>query len=222
MFLRTLTDNRDLFIEAFWTTIRLAAITAVLCLLAGTVLAAMRVSPVPALRAAATAYVNVVRNTPLTLLFIFTFFGFPKLNIGVSPFTVAVIALTAYTSAFVAEVIRSGINTVDKGQAEAARAVGMTFTQTLGLVVLPQALRSVIPPLMSTIVAMTRNSTIAAGFSVAEAGRIRAVLTEPDPTTNITYDQLYILVWVAICFIVVQIPLLVTQARLERRWKLNR
>lgn len=222
MFLRTLTDNRDLFIDAFWTTIRLAAIVAVLCLVFGVALAAMRVSPVPALRAAGTAYVNVVRNTPLTLVFIFIFFGSPKLGVGVSPFTVAVISLTAYTSAFVAEVVRSGINTVDRGQAEAARAVGMTFTQTLGMVILPQAVRSVIPPLMSTMVAMTRNTTIAAGFSVAEAGRIRAVLTEPDPTTGITYDQLYILIWVAICFIIVQLPLLYGQQRLEQRWRISR
>lgn len=222
MFWRTLTDNRDLFIDAFWMTIKLSVITAVLCLFFGTVLAAMRVSPVPALRAAGTAYVNIVRNTPLTLVFIFTFFGFPKLGILVSPFKVAVIALTAYTSAFIAEVIRSGINTVDRGQAEAARAVGMTFGQTLRIVVLPQALRSVVPPMVSTIVAMVRNSTIAAGFSVAEAGRIRAVLTEPHPVTQITYDQLYILVWVAVCFIVVQIPLLYGQTRLEKRWRVAR
>src|SRR5882757_1738360 len=195
MFLDTLTDNADLFRDAFWMTIKLALLAGVLCLLLGTLLAVMRVCPVPVLRGVGTTYVSIVRNTPLTLVFVFVFFGFPKLGISASPFKVAIIALTAYTSAFVCEAVRSGINTVATGQAEAARAMGMTFRQTLTTVILPQALRSVVPPLVSTIIAMTKNTTIAAGFSVAEAGRIRAVLTEPDPVTGITYDQLYILMW---------------------------
>ena len=222
MFLKTLTENRQLFVDAFWMTIKLSALSAVLCLFFGTIIAAMRVSPVPILRAVGTTYVNLLRNTPLTLVFVFTFFGFPKLGFGFSPFKIAVIALTAYTSAFVAEVIRSGINTVHQGQAEAARALGMTFGQTLRIVILPQAVRSVIPPLVSTIIAMVRNSTIAAGFSVAEAGRIRAYLTEPDPVTHVTYDQLYILLWVAIIFIIVQLPLLASQQYMEKRWRLSR
>lgn len=222
MFLDTLLDNRQLFIDAFWMTIKVSAISGVLCLFFGTLLGAMRVSPVPIMRAVGTTYVNVVRNTPLTLVFVFTFFGFPKLGFSFSPFQIAIIALTVYTSAFVAEVIRSGINTVHQGQAEAARAIGMTFGQTLRIVILPQALRSVIPPLVSTIVAMVRNSTIAAGFSVAEAGRIRAYLTEPDPKTQITYDQLYILIWVAIFFIIIQLPLLASQQYMEKRWRLSR
>ncbi len=132
------------------------------------------------------------------------------------------IALSLYTSAFICEVLRSGINTVDAGQAEAARAVGMTFGQTLRLIVLPQAYRSAIPPLMSTMIAMVKNTTIAAGFSVAEAGRIRAVLSEPDPTTGITYQQLSILMWVAVCFVVILLPLSLLQQRLERRWRVSR
>jgi glutamate transport system permease protein len=168
-------------------------------------------------------YVNIFRNTPLTLIFIFCFFGLPKIGVqGLSPFQRAAIAMTVYTSAFICEVLRSGINTVDAGQAEAARAVGMTFGQTLRLVVLPQAYRSAVPPLMSTLIAMVKNTTIAAGFSVAEAGRIRAVLTEPDPTTGITYDQLDILIWVAVCFVIILLPLSLLQQRLEKRWRVSR
>ncbi|MEO5899317.1 MAG: amino acid ABC transporter permease, partial [Ilumatobacteraceae bacterium] len=212
-------DNADLFRDAFWMTIRLALLAGVLCLLFGTLLAVMRVSPVPVLRGVGTVYVNIVRNTPLTLVFVFVFFGFPKLGISAAPFKVAIIALTVYTSAFVCEAVRSGINTVATGQAEAARAMGMTFGQTLTTVILPQALRSVVPPLVSTIIAMTKNTTIAAGFSVAEAGRIRAVLTEPDPLTGVSYDQLYILIWVAACFVVILVPLSLLQQSLERRWR---
>jgi glutamate transport system permease protein len=223
MFFDTLLDNRSLFVDAFRTTISLTIVSGVICVIAGTVLAAMRVSPVPILRAAGTGYVNVIRNTPLTLIFVFCFFGLPKIGIDtLSPYQRAVIAMSVYTSAFICEVVRSGINTVDAGQAEAARAVGMTFGQTLRLIVLPQAMRSAVPPLVSTLIAMAKNTTIAAGFSVAEAGRIRAVLTEPNPTTQITYEQLHILLWVALCFVVILLPLSLLQQALERRWRVAR
>lgn len=223
MFFDTLLDNRELFVEAFRTTISLTLVSGVICVVAGTFLAGMRVSPVPILRATGTAYVNVIRNTPLTLIFVFCFFGLPKVGIEtLTPYTRAVIAMSVYTSAFICEVMRSGINTVDPGQAEAARAVGMTFGQTLRLIVLPQAMRSAVPPLVSTLIAMAKNTTIAAGFSVAEAGRIRAVLTEPNPTTQITYEQLHILIWVALCFVVMLLPLSLVQQALERRWKVAR
>ena len=222
MFFDTLLDNSDLFVSAFKTTISLAVVVAVLCLTGGTVLATMRVSPVPVTRAVGAVYVNIFRNTPLTLIFVFCFFGLPKIGIqGLSPFERAVIALSTYTSAFICEVLRSGINTVEAGQAEAARAVGMTFGQTLRVVVLPQAYRSAVPPLMSTMIAMVKNTTIAAGFSVAEAGRIRAVLSEPDPTTNITYQQLHVLIWVAVCFVIILLPLSLLQQRLEKRWRVS-
>ena len=223
MFFDTLFDNTDLFVSAFRTTISLALVVGVLCLLGGTLLATMRVSPIPVLRTVGAVYVNLLRNTPLTLIFVFCFFGLPKIGVqGFSPFERAVIALTVYTSAFICEVLRAGINTVDAGQAEAARAVGMTFGQTLRLVVLPQAYRSAVPPLMSTLIAMVKNTTIAAGFSVAEAGRIRAVLSEPDPTTNITYQQLHVLIWVAVCFVIILLPLSLLQQRLEHRWRVTR
>jgi glutamate transport system permease protein len=223
MFLDTLLDNRRLFLDAFLTTISLTLVSGVICVVGGTLLAAMRVSPVPILRAAGTAYVNVIRNTPLTLIFVFCFFGLPKVGIEtLTPYQRAVIAMSVYTSAFICEVVRSGINTVDAGQAEAARAVGMTFGQTLRLIVLPQAMRSAVPPLVSTLIAMAKNTTIAAGFSVAEAGRIRAVLTEPNPRTHVTYEQLHILIWVALCFVVILLPLSLLQQALERRWKVSR
>lgn len=223
MFFDTLFDNVDLFVSAFKTTISLAVVSGVLCLAGGTLLATMRVSPVPVLRAVGAVYVNLLRNTPLTLIFVFCFFGLPKIGIqGFSPFERAVIAMTVYTSAFICEVLRAGINTVDAGQAEAARAVGMTFGQTLRVVVLPQAYRAAVPPLMSTLIAMVKNTTIAAGFSVAEAGRIRAVLAEPDPTTGISYPQLDVLIWVAVCFVIVLLPLTLLQQRLERRWRVSR
>jgi glutamate transport system permease protein len=182
----------------------------------GAALGAMRVCPVPTLRAFGAGYVNVVRNTPLTLIFAFGVFGAPKLQVGLDYFPTACVALTAYTSAFVCEVVRAGVNTVPVGQAEAARALGLTFSQTLGSVVLPQAVRSIVPPLMSVVIALLKNTTIAAGFSVLEAGAISAYLAEQDE------PRLSVLIWITIGFLVLIVPLAALQRHLERRWAVLR
>jgi glutamate transport system permease protein len=215
-FVHTLTDNGQLFFDAFVRTGQLFLISAGASLVIGTVLAAMRVSPVPTFRAASATYVTLLRNTPLTLVFFFVAFGFPYLQINLSFFVFAIVALTAYTSAFVCEAVRSGINTVPVGQAEAARSLGFTFSQTLRLVVLPQAVRAVVPPVTSVCIALLKNTTIAAGFSVAEAGSIRANLSE------LGYPVLDGLLWVVIGFVLLVIPISLTQRRLERRWQVAR
>lgn len=207
-----LTDNWDLFREGFWTTLRLFLVSGVLSLVIGTLLAAFRVSPVPALRGIGTGYVNILRNTPLTLVFAFLVFGAPKMNINLpSFFWSAVTALTIYTSAFICEVVRSGINTIPAGQTEAARAVGMTFLQVLTIVVLPQAFRAIVPPLMSVLIALLKNTTIAAGFSVLEAGAIPAAMAERGE------NQMLTLVWITIGFLILIIPLVFLQRWAERR-----
>jgi glutamate transport system permease protein len=164
-----LVDQFDVILAGFWMTIRLTALAAVIALVLGTVLAGMRVAPARPLRWAGTAYVEVVRNTPLTLVFVLMVFGLPELGFRVSFFTRAVISLSLYTAAFVCEVLRSGINAVQPGQAEAARAIGMTFGQTLRTIVLPQAFRTVIPPLGNLLIALTKNTAIAEAFGVVEA-----------------------------------------------------
>ncbi|MFI7066639.1 amino acid ABC transporter permease [Kribbella sp. NPDC050124] len=210
--LSVLTDNWDLFVEGFWTTLRLFLIAGILSLVFGTILAGFRVSPVPALRGVGTGYVNVLRNTPLTLVFAFLVFGAPKMQISLPTFFwSAVVALTVYTSAFVCEVVRAGINTIPAGQAEAARSVGMTFMQVLNIVVLPQAFRAIVPPLMSVMIALLKNTTIAAGFSVAEAGAIPAVMAERGE------NQIATLTWITIGFLILIIPLVFLQRWAERR-----
>lgn len=212
-----LLNNLDLFGPFFLRTIELFVLSAVGSLIWGTILAMLRVSPVPVFRAVGTAYVTIARNTPLTLVFAFFVFAYPLLDIvKVDYFPAAVIALTVYTSAFICEVVRSGINTVPVGQAEAGRALGLTFGQILKQVVLPQALRSVVPPLISTLIALLKNTTIAAGFSVAEAGAIRSYLSERGE------NQLVGLLWVALGFIILVTVLSFVQRSLEKRWSVAR
>lgn len=212
-----LTTYSELFLKAFGTTIQLFLVSAIGSLVLGTLLAMLRVSPVPVFRAFGATYVTLLRNTPLTLVFFFFTFAYPLLKIlQLDPFQGAVVALTLYTSAFICEVVRSGINTVPVGQAEASRALGLTFGQMIGSVVLPQAVRSVVPPITSTLIALLKNTTIAAGFSVTEAGAIQATLSEEGA------NMLAGLGWVAFFFVVLVIPLTLLQRSLEKRWSVAR
>jgi glutamate transport system permease protein len=161
-------DNLDVYVEGFQTTIYLTLMSAMGALVLGTLIAAMRVSPVPPLRWAGATYVQLVRNTPLTVVFFLVVFGLPEVDIVISFERFAVVALSLYTAAFVAEAVRSGINSVAAGQAEASRSVGMTFGQTLRLVVLPQAFANIIPPLASVFIALLKNTSIAYAFGVFE------------------------------------------------------
>lgn len=161
-------DNLDVFLRGFRTTVSLTLLAAVGALVLGTLIAAMRVSPVPPLRWAGAAYVRLVRNTPLTVVFFLVVFGLPEVDVRLSFYRFALLALTVYTAAFVAEAVRSGINSVPAGQAEASRAIGMTFSQTLRLVVLPQAFANIVPPLASVFIALLKNTSIASAFFIFE------------------------------------------------------
>ncbi|WP_432030406.1 amino acid ABC transporter permease [Streptomyces sp. 1222.5] len=178
-------DKYDV-LGAFWTTVQLTLLSAVGSLVWGTLLAAMRVGPVPLMRGFGTAYVNIVRNIPLTVLILFASLGLNQ-TLGVSlgadafetvNFRLAALGLVVYTSAFVCEAIRSGINTVPVGQAEAARAIGLSFTQVLFLVVLPQAFRAAIGPLTNVLIALTKNTTVAAAIGVVEAAYLMKKMVE--------------------------------------------
>jgi glutamate transport system permease protein len=205
-------DNLDAYREGFVTTLELSVLASVLALLLGTVLAAMRVSPVPTLRAAGTAYVELVRNTPLTLVFFFMVFVLPQVDIKLPFFVFAVMALTIYHAAFFCEAVRSGINSVGVGQAEAARSIGLTFGQSLQLVVLPQAIRTVIPPLINVVIALIKNSSIAAAFAVVELTATGTRLANANGDAVIP-----ILAGVAVCYLFLTLPSGWLAGRLERR-----
>ena len=215
-FFHVLTDNWDVIGPRFVTTIELFLVAAAASTVVGTLLAAMRVSPVPALRSFGTSYVLLLRNTPLTLVFAMMIFAVPKLGFDIELFPSACIALVAYTSAFICEALRSGINTVPVGQAEAARALGMTFTQVLGSIVLPQAFRTVVPPMISVFNALLKNTTVAGGFAVAEALQAQEYLSERGE------NRIYVILWITIGFLVLVVPLILLQRVLERRWKVAR
>ncbi|MFC8718322.1 amino acid ABC transporter permease [Kitasatospora sp. NPDC057198] len=203
--------NFSLFARGFLGTIELSALSALFALLLGFVLAAFRVSPVPVLRTFGTAWVTIFRNTPLTLMFFAVTFVLPRLDVHISSFAAAVAALSIYTGSFVCEVLRAGINTVPLGQAEAARSLGMGFGQTLGLVVLPQAARSVLAPMGSVFIALPRNSAVAGAFNVFELFSVQKTLTEKG------YAIFAIFFWVALAYLVISFSVGAVFSALERR-----
>jgi glutamate transport system permease protein len=184
------TRYQDEIFAAFWITIKLTVYSGIGALILGTVLAGFRLAPVPMLNAICTTYVNILRNTPLTLIILFCSFGLSQTlgitlvdansltSIDDSNFRLAVLGLTVYTASFVCETIRSGVNTVPLGQAEAARSLGFTFGQNLRIVLLPQAFRAVVIPLGSVLIALTKNTTIASAIGVAEAALLMKKMIE--------------------------------------------
>lgn len=210
-------ENLPLFIDGFLMTLRLLAISAVGALVLGTVIATMRISPVGAFRGFATVYTEIVRCTPLTLALFFCAFVLPQLNIRLDYVVAATIGLAVYTSPFVAEALRSGINGVPVGQAEAARAIGLTFGQTLRLIVLPQAVRMVIPPLINVLIALTKNTSVAAGFAVLELVAVSRQVIQLNGNATIA-----ILVAVAVFYLVITVPLGQAAGVLERRVRVLR
>lgn len=210
-------ENLPSFVDAFLMTLRLLVISGIGALIIGTLIAAMRISPVAVLRGFAVVYTELLRNTPLTLVLFFCAFVLPQLGIRFDYVTFATIGLTLYTSPFVAEAIRSGVNGVPVGQAEAARAIGFNFTQTVSLVVLPQAIRSVIPPLINVIIALTKNTSVAAGFAVLELVAVSRQVIQFNGNATIT-----ILVAVAAFYLLITVPLGQFAGHLERKVALTR
>ncbi len=220
-------DNFDLYLRAFGYTFFLFVVAGLLSLVLGTILVAMRVGPIAVLRWAATTYVTLTRNTPLVIVFAFFSFAAPVLgitfnwldvHIGRFDFTAffgaAVVSLTLYTSSFVCEALRSGINAVPLGQAEAARAIGLPFGGVMTQVVLPQAFRASIPPLASVQIALIKNTSVAAVFGVAEAtAQMRAF------TNDFASERTAIFIAFALGYIVIVELFSALTLLLERRYR---
>jgi glutamate transport system permease protein len=211
--LDAVTDNLDLFWSGYLRSLGICLWAMVGSLVLGTIIASFRVSPVASLRAFGAAWVTVIRNCPLTVVLFFFAFGLPEIGINSSYYNFGVGALIVYTSAFVCEALRSGINAVSAGQAEAARAIGLTFSQSLGQVVLPQAFRTSVPPLGSVIIAMFKNSAVVGAFGVG-----RDLFSVGKNLTSAQgYDALPVLTGVAIAYLCITLPAGAILAIIERK-----
>ena len=208
---------------AVWVTIQLSVLGIIGALILGTIVAILRVSPVAALRGIGTSYVNTFRNLPLTLLMVFSILGLSFImGISVSKdfarnaFWWAVIMLAVYHAAYICEAIRSGINTVPVGQAEAARSIGLGFGQSLREVILPQAFRGAIAPLGSVIIALIKNSTVAAVIGVGDSAGLMQVITENEGAS------LPMFFFFAMVFVVLTLPIGLGTTSLSRKLAVKR
>jgi glutamate transport system permease protein len=209
----SLTENWDLILKGFWETVKLLGASGALALVIGTVVGVARVSPVSILRRSAATYVRLFRNTPLLVLIILTYYGLPEIGIDFGFFIMVTLAMGVYTASFVAECIRSGVNGIPLGQAEAARSVGMPFSLTMTQVILPQAFRYVVPPLASVFIALTKNTSLAAGFGIAEATfRLKGLLND------YATERVVIFLGIALGYIIIVELISFGANRLERRW----
>lgn len=210
---------------AFWVNIQLTFWAAILALVIGTVLALMRISPIPSLQWAGATYVTLFRNTPLTIIMVFLTLGvWGQLKIQLADdfpsnfFRFAVLGLAVYHAAFVCEAIRSGVNTVPIGQAEAARAIGLSFLPAARIVILPQAFRGSVAPLGNVLIALIKNSTVAAAAGVAtETSSLMKTMIEFDSDVIIA-----IFLTFAIGYVILVIPVGLATTALSRRLAVKR
>jgi glutamate transport system permease protein len=209
---------------AFGMTLLLTFFSAIGSLVIGTVMAILRVSPVPLLQRVGALYVNIIRNTPLTLIIIAcNIVMIVNLGLSLSDDLVrnniiwAIIGLSVYHAAFVCESLRSGVNTVPPGQAEAARSVGLTFGQSVREVMMPQAFRGAITPLGNTLIALTKNTTVATAIGVAEIAGLQREMTEFRSDL-----ALPIVLIVAIGFVIITLPMGLLTSYLSSRLAVRR
>ena len=206
-------ENGDLILKGFWNTLKLLGASGALAMVVGTLVAVARVSPVPILRSVGTTYVTLFRNTPLLVLILLTYYGLPEIGIDFGFFINISLAMGLYTASFVTEAIRSGVNGIGLGQAEAARSIGMPFGMSMTQVILPQAFRLVVPPLASVFIALTKNTSLAAVFGIADATFRMRGLTRDYPA-----EQIQIFIGIALGYIIIVEIISFTASRFERRW----
>lgn len=205
-------DHFDLFWSGYMRSVSICLWGSLGSLILGVILAVMRILPVPPLRTAASLYVTALMNTPLAVVLFFVAFGFPELGIRTSYYVFGVGGLILYTAAFVCEAVRSGVNAVSVGQAEAAKALGLTSVQVLGNIVVPQAIRTTVPPLSNTLIAMFTNSAIVGAFGVG--GDLFA--TSAALTGVQGYPNFPVLTGVGIGYLAITLPAAFLLRRLER------
>ena len=215
-------------VGAFWLTIKLAAYSFVLAMVLGTFVAILRLAPVSILTWFGSAYVTLLRNTPLTLIIVFMNLGlWAQLGFELAErgpnfiiennFRLAVIGLAIYHAAFICEAIRSGVNTIPVGQAEAARSIGLTFGQSLREVILPQAFRGAITPIGNVLIALIKNTTVAVSIGNREVAYAMRNMIEFRPDAGIA-----IFLVIALGFVILTLPVGMATTWLSSRLAVKR
>lgn len=203
-------DNLTFLLEGFWVTIKVAFVSIILSFLIGGIVGTLRYASIPVLSQVLAVVVETIRNLPLLLIIFFTYFALPEIGIKLEITYAAIAALTAFESAMLSEIIRSGLKSIEKGQIEAARSSGLTYVQTLQHIILPQALKRMVPPIVSQFISLLKDTSLA------------VIIALPDLMHNaqIVYAQkdayvIPIIVTVALMYFIVNYCLSLIARRLE-------
>jgi glutamate transport system permease protein len=213
-----LTEHFDEFASGFWVSARLVVASFVIALVLGTLVAALRVAPSRWLQRLGALYVEVFRNLPLLVLLFISFAGLRRAGVGIGPWTAGIASLGIYTSAYVAEALRSGVFAVSRGQIEAALSLGFTQAQTLREIVLPQAFRTVIPPLGSITIAMVKNSAIVGASLLA----LPDLLKQARVVNSNTFQTTESFFWAAVGYLLLTVAVTIVFRSLESRYAVRR
>jgi His/Glu/Gln/Arg/opine family amino acid ABC transporter permease subunit len=213
-----LTEHFPEFSSGLWITFRLVAISFVIAMTVGTLIAALRIAPVRWLNRIGGVYVETFRNVPLLVLLIIAFSGLPRAGVPVGQWAAGIACLGLYTAAYIAEALRSGVFAVGKGQIEAALSLGLTYPRTMRRIILPQAFRTVIPALGSLVIAMIKNSAIVGGSLVALGDLLNRTRVIQSQTGQA--DEVYF--WGAVGFLVLTMTATFAFRYLERRFAIRR
>jgi glutamate transport system permease protein len=213
-----LVDNTALLGRAFATTLLLSLAGGILAAVIGLLVGIARMSPIPFFQHTGAGYVEIIRNTPLTVVFFMIVFVLPQIGMTIPSYTIcAIIALGIYTAAFVSEAVRAGVNTVGRGQAEASRALGLSFLEGMRFIIVPQAIRAVVPPLANVWIALVKNTSVAAGFGVLELTASGQRINFLDPSSVVAA-----LSWIAVAYLLITLGSAVAFRALERRTAIAR
>jgi His/Glu/Gln/Arg/opine family amino acid ABC transporter permease subunit len=203
----------SLFLTGVWLTAKLAGLSLALGLPIGLLLALARVQSSKILKAPAALYVEVMRGTPLLVQILFIYFVLPSFGISIPAFWSGIIALTLNCAAYISEIFRAGILSIDAGQMEAARALGMSYSQAMRRIILPQTFRRVVPPLTNEGIALLKDSSLVSVIGLTELARTGQELASryAAPLT----------IWpvVAVFYLLLTFPLTRVAEYLERRWR---
>jgi len=213
-----LIDHFPQFLDGFLVTLGLISVSFVIAAIVGTFVAALRVQPIVPLRWIGTVYVEFFRNIPLLVLLFIAFAGLRRAGVNIGPFAAGTGSLGLYTAAYVAEAIRSGVFAVGQGQIEASLSLGFTYPQTLKKIVLPQAIRTVIPPLGNLLIAMIKNSAI---IGVA-LGLAQDLLKEARIINSNTFQTNEVFFWAAVGYLIMTVSATLVVRRLEQRLAVRR
>jgi len=203
-------DNLQFLMEGFYVTLKVAFISIVFSFIVGGVIGTLRFAKIPILSKILAIVVETIRNLPLLLIILFAYFALPELGINLTPTVSAIVALTVFESAMLAEIVRGGLNSIEKGQMEAARSSGLTYVQALRTVILPQALRRMVPNLVSQFISLLKDTSLAVVIALPELLHNAKILQAHYPN-----DVIPIFILIALMYFVVNYALSLIARRLE-------